>query len=392
MSYTASLEPAQVAIRDRRSAQTGLRMAISGGGTGGHIVPGLHLLDHLRSGSDPLGNLLWFGSGRGVEQRVLSRLSERTGDIPVDVVKLTLEPRGGGAPSWVGLGLRLAPSVQKARRELLSHGSQVVLGLGGFVTLPVVMAARSLGIPVALLEINAVSGKANRLLAPMCQRVYHAWRGSMPTQRGERHVHVGAPVSPQLMPATSQRIREVNRERLGMDPTRPLLVVMGGSQGAGALNDFIASARADLVGAGHSIIHQVGPGKLDSKLHAGDDHYRACEYLDDVPCALRAADLVLCRGGASTLAEIAAVQVPAWVVPFPYHRDRHQEHNAAELGEGVRVVPEHRLVNLTSTLVGLLGANGEADRMRMARALVGCARPNAARTILTDLDHLAHSR
>ncbi|MDP6384857.1 MAG: glycosyltransferase, partial [Planctomycetota bacterium] len=170
MSSTASIlagaGPGGLATEER----TGLRLAISGGGTGGHIVPGLHLLEHLRESGGDLGDLVWFGSGRGVEERVLKHLSGRTGPAPVEVLSLALEPRSGGAPSWVGLAVRTAPSVQRVRQALRAHRTQVVLGLGGFVTAPVALAARSLGIPMALLEINSVVGKANQWLSPLCQR------------------------------------------------------------------------------------------------------------------------------------------------------------------------------------------------------------------------------
>ncbi len=395
MSSTASIlagaGPGGLATEE----QTGLRLAISGGGTGGHIVPGLHLLEHLRESGGDLGDLVWFGSGRGVEERVLKHLTGRTGRAPVEVLSLALEPRSGGAPSWVGLAVRTAPSVQHVRQALRAHRTQVVLGLGGFVTAPVALAARSLGIPMALLEINSVVGKANQWLSPLCQRVYHAWEETVPADAGQRHLHMGPPVSPRLEPTDGESSRSAAKDCLGFEVGRPLLVVLGGSQGAQAINLALAAGSGTLVEKGISILHQVGPGKMDQAAELQfcqvwklPGSYRAVEYVDEMDLALRAADLVLCRGGASTMAEVAAVQTPAWVVPYTHHRDNHQTHNAQQLGDGVRIVPESTLEGALAEVPGFMGEGGAAERERMRRALGRCVPRNAAVQILDDLERL----
>lgn len=390
MSSTASIlagaGPGGLATGER----TGLRLAISGGGTGGHIVPGLHLLEHLRESGGELEDLVWFGSGRGVEERVLEHLTGRTGLAPVEVLSLALEPRSGGAPGWVGLAVRTAPSVQRVRQALRAHRTQVVLGLGGYVTAPVAVAAKSMGIPMALLEINSVVGKANQWLSPLCQRVYHAWEGTLPDRAGQRHLHMGPPVSPRLEPTDGESSRSAAKACLGFEVERPLLVVLGGSQGAQAINQVMAAGSGILLEKGISILHQVGPGKLDQAARSQSESYRAVEYVDEMDLALRAADLVLCRGGASTMAEVAAVQAPAWVVPYTHHRDNHQEHNARQLGDGVRVVPESTLADALSELPGFMGERGAAERERMRRALRCCVPRDAARRILDDLERLAN--
>jgi UDP-N-acetylglucosamine--N-acetylmuramyl-(pentapeptide) pyrophosphoryl-undecaprenol N-acetylglucosamine transferase len=370
--------------------RTGLRLGISGGGTGGHIVPGLHLLEHLRESGGRLGDLVWFGSGRGVEGRVLQNLQDRTGQVPAEVLSLALEPASGGAPGRVGLAVRTAPSVLRARQALRAHRTQVVLGLGGYVTAPVALAARSLGIPMALLEINSVVGKANQWLGPLCRRVYHAWDGTLPAALGQRHLHVGPPVSPRLEPTDGESSRLAARDCLGFDTQRPLLVVLGGSQGAQAINRILAAGAGSLVHAGVSILHQVGPGKGHQAAHLRSDSYTSVEYVDDVPLALRAADVVLCRGGASTLAEVGAVGVPAWVVPYTHHRDNHQEHNARQLGDGVRLVPESSLASVLPELPDFIGPRGAAERERMRRALRNRVPRDSARRILDDLEQLAN--
>ena len=201
----------------------------------------------------------------------------------------TRAPGRGRLPCG-GLGRRMVPAILKARRALAMHRTQVLLGLGGFTTAPAALAARSLGIPVVLLEINATAGKATRALGPLCQRVLHAWRETLPPGReGQKHQLVGPPVSPGFKPPTvPDREQAEAKDDLGFDPARPLLVVLGGSQGARGLNAFIRQHVSFLLGSGVQVLHQVGPGR---RTEGADDleGYAAVEFLDDVRLALVAA-------------------------------------------------------------------------------------------------------
>jgi UDP-N-acetylglucosamine--N-acetylmuramyl-(pentapeptide) pyrophosphoryl-undecaprenol N-acetylglucosamine transferase len=346
-----------------------MRLALAGGGTGGHVVPGLHLLEHLRARDAVPADVLGFSTGRAVAERVLADLPRRVGALALERVVLALEPATSGAPSWLRLVARTAPETGRARRALARHGSEVLLALGGYTALPAVLAARSLGIPVVLLEINSVPGKATRALAGLAEKVVHAWPHS-PRRAAARHACYGPPLAPAfLRPEPAEAECGAARARLGFGAERPLLAVLGGSQGAAALNRFVAAHAPALVGSGVQVLHQVGPGRL-GEAAAAQPGYRAVEYLDDVADALDAATLVLCRGGASTLAEVAARARPALVVPYPHHRDRHQESNALRLGAGVRIVPEERLdVALVATLARLAGHDGTRERAAMSRAL-----------------------
>lgn len=311
---------------------------LAGGGTGGHLVPGLHLLDELVARGRPPSSLLWFTSGRAVEDRVLAGLEERVG-CPLRRVPLELEPPGGGAPSLTRLAGRILPAVRVARRELAAPRPDVVLGLGGFTSVPVVLAARSRGLRADLLEVNAVAGRATRWLAPLCRNVLHAFEASLPARPGGRHVLVGPVVSARfrsLPPGVRGQVRRAWR----LPEEVPLLLVLGGSQGAAGLNRFVREHASTLLEAGVAVLHQVGPGRT---AEAGGEHalYRPFEYSPEVAPLLAAADLVLCRGGASSLAEVAALGRPAWVVPYPHHPDQHQARNARALG--LRVLPESEL-------------------------------------------------
>ncbi|MCA8980070.1 MAG: UDP-N-acetylglucosamine--N-acetylmuramyl-(pentapeptide) pyrophosphoryl-undecaprenol N-acetylglucosamine transferase, partial [Planctomycetes bacterium] len=241
-----------------------------------------------------------------------------------------------------------------------------------------------------LLEVNAVAGKATRTLARLVRRVYHAWPASVPAAPGTRHRLVGPPLDPALAQgrATDAERRELAR-RVGLPGNGPLLLVLGGSQGAGSLNRFVAEHADGLKAGGIEVLHQCGPGRLP-EAPAARAGLVVREYLTGVPALLRAADLVLCRGGASTLAEVAAARVPAVVVPYPHHGDRHQERNARGLGEGVRIVDDERLdAALIAELVRLAGPTGAEERARRAAALERAVPLDAARRILDDLMLLA---
>ena len=370
-----------------KAVRSGLRIAFAGGGTGGHIVPGRHLLAH---GGRAVEDVLWFCTGRPVEDKAFAGLADELAPARLERVALRLEPDGGGAPGLGGLAFRTLPAVRAARAALRAHGSQVLVGLGGFTCLPAVLAARTLGIPVALLEINATRGKATRWLAPFSARVFHAWRGTLPSRAGARDVLTGPPLAPSFAAGgVSDEAAASARQKLGFNPQRPLLVVLGGSQGAGALNTFVAQHVGEFGRQAVQVLHQTGPGRLEQGAPERDG-YRKVEFVHDVHTTLAAATLVLCRGGASTLAEVAALRKPAWVVPYPHHADRHQERNARELGGGVEIVDESRLVaSFARELVQKTLPSGTRELARRSAELASAMPLDAAQRIWNEVAQIA---
>ncbi len=334
------------------------------------MVPGLHLLEALSElGAGP-ESVVWFGAGRAIEERVLREAPGRLPGVSIERRVLRLEPAGGGAPTKAGLVTRLPAAIWRARAALAAARVDVVIGLGGFVSAPVVLAAKSLGLPTLLLEVNAVAGAATRRLGRIADRVAHARASSVPDgELGGRHVVTGAPLGPRFAPDASAESADGARG-YKFDPARPLLCVLGGSQGALGVNRFVAEHAPDLAAGGLAVLHQTGPGRLDEGAARIAGAVEAVEFLDDVPGVLRASRLVLARGGASTLAELAALRVPTVVVPYPHHKDGHQRLNARALGEGVRIVSEADLGAATVPgLVELAGERGAAERERMRSAL-----------------------
>lgn len=361
-------------------ATPSLRVALAGGGTGGHIVPGLHVLDRASAGAARIEDLVWFTSGRPVEERVIGAR-----EWPGERVVLRLEPRGGGAPSRPGLAARTPAAFLRARAALVRHRTQVLLGLGGFTILPAALAARSLGLPVLLLEINAARGRATRWISPLALRVLHAWRSSLPEGTGEtgRDRWIGPPLAPTFLAPGESRDQALRA--LGLATDRALLCVLGGSQGAGALNRFVLEYGPALLDGGLQILHQTGPGRRAEGL-ADRPGYLALEFIDGMERVLRAGTLALCRGGASTLAEIAAIGLPALVVPYRGHRDGHQELNARELGAGARICEEASLDGeLVDELLRLGGREAASERAAMSRAARAALPPDPAGSVIEEL-------
>jgi len=341
-----------------------------------------------------LEDLVWFQTGRAVEEAAMEGFGASLAGVPFERRVLRLEPRGGGAPTLARLALHTLPSTVVARAALVRHGTQVLLGLGGFTSLPAVIAARSLGLPVALLEINAVEGRATRWLKRHAARIFHAWPATLPRGElagdGPLHLWTGPPLASdfetQAPPAEGEA---AERRALGFDPDRPLLLVLGGSQGALGLNRFLADHAPVFAERDVQVLHQTGPGRL-AEAAGAQAGYRAVEFLRPVSRALRAATLVLCRGGASTLAEVGALRRPAWIVPYPHHADRHQERNARQLGAGARIVQEADLdEERARELARLCGQAGAEPRAAMHAALQGCVPPQAALRIWRELSELA---
>lgn len=366
-----------------------LRVAFVGGGTGGHVVPGLHLVAHARAVGIPLADLLWFQSGRAVEERVFAGSGPIFEGLPCERVVLPLENPGGGAPSRAQLALRAPAAVMAARRALAAHRSEILLGLGGFTCLPAVVAARGLGVPVVLLEVNAVPGAATRWLGPLAVRTLHAFGA----KESARHVRTGPPLAPDMARggADASQARAA-RAGLGFDPERPLVAVLGGSQGAAALNHFVRAHVARLVAGGVQVLHQTGPGRI-AEAATPMSGYRAVEYVDPVRVVLEAASAVLCRGGASTLAEVAAARVPAFVAPYPLAAGDHQTCNARQLGGGVIVVRDADLGIWTADALARLCAEEGSGQREAMRAALGRALPlDGAQRIWDELRASARTR
>lgn len=317
--------------------------------------------------------MTWAGSPARVEARLVPAAG-----IEFDGFEVSGFPRRPGLPLARALG-RAAAAPVACLRILARRRPHVVLGGGGYVAGPMVLAARLRGIPAALTEADAHLGLANRLAAPFARRVFLAY--PVPGREGARYRVTGRPVPPGDVPARGEA-----RARFELPAQGRVLLVAGGSQGARALNELVLDRWGD---AGPAVLHLCGErdhAALAPRVHRPD--YRLLPYVDDFAAAAAAADLALSRAG-GTVWELAAAGTPAILVPYPHATADHQTANARhfERGGGAVLVPETELARVPALVDELLADGARLDGMRAAmRAL---ARPDAADDIAEELIALA---
>lgn len=338
---------------------------LAGGGTGGHVYPALAIGDVLKERGH---EVLYYGDPRRLEARVAPERG-----YTFRAVEALQYPRSGLAGK-VRFALGLLRSTWRTRGMLRRDGVDVVLGVGGYISAPPVLAAWSLGRGRAIHEANVVPGLANKLCARVAQVVlltYERTVGRVPS-KAPKHV-VGVPVNPKVLSGD----RQAAAARYGLAPDRPTALFVGGSLGAARINELaIACAVAD---RSYQILHLCGPRYEDEVRSAlGDAEVVLVPYEDRMGDAYAVADLVICRAGSSTLAELAAVGKPAVLIPSPNVTENHQEENARGLEElgAAEVLLEADLD--VSRAVEQIGRLLESDLKAMATAAQGAARLDAA--------------
>jgi UDP-N-acetylglucosamine--N-acetylmuramyl-(pentapeptide) pyrophosphoryl-undecaprenol N-acetylglucosamine transferase len=290
-----------------------LSVVLAGGGTGGHIEPMLALADALQRRADGTGGglrITCLGTARGMETRLVPARGYDLRLIPPVPLPRRLTVDLLRVPG------RVRRAVGETRALLTELGADVVVGFGGYVALPAYLAARRAGVPVVVHEQNALPGLANRIGARVAARV----GVTMPGTRLPRAEHVGMPLRRALTSLDRPGLRGQARAAFGLDADRPTLLVVGGSQGAASLNRAVTGAADALTAAGVQVLLARGPKNTDVTVPdrpAGRAPFVVVDYLERMDLAYAAADLVLCRSGAVTVAELSAVGLPAAFVPLP---------------------------------------------------------------------------
>ena len=282
-----------------------MRILLAGGGTAGHTSPLLATADALRR-LDPAVEITCLGTPRGLENRVVPEAG-----YPLELIPPVPLPRRPGADLARVPG-RLRGAVKEARAVLERVAPDVVVGYGGYVSVPAYLAARRAGLPIVVHEQNARPGLGNKVGARFAKRVAVSFPDT-PLRHAE---YVGLPIRTMISGLDRAALRDEARGFFGLDPALPTLVVTGGSQGARNINTAIAAAARSLGEAGVQVLHVVGP-KNDVRPQAGVPTYVPVGYVDRMDYALAAADLMVCRAGANSVVEAAAVGVPAIFVPLP---------------------------------------------------------------------------
>lgn len=351
-----------------------MRYLITGGGTGGHIYPALTIADGLTK-LDPKAELLYVGTTTGREGELVPRAG-----LPFAAISSS-GLVGMGLAGKVKGALRAAGGLWQAMAEIRRFKPDLVIGTGGYVSGPVLAAARLLGRPCVIQEQNAFPGVTNRLAAKWAKAVFVPYDEARPLFPSGAHLEiVGNPVRREVALAA----REAGRSTFGIGPGEKLLLIVGGSGGAKVLNEWSVEALKVRALPGVKILHVTGPRYFEAmkKAWAGAPGVQVEPYLHNMPEALAAADVAIMRSGALSLAEIQVRQLPSVLIPSPNVTHNHQEWNARVLEErgAALVVRETESPGALRAAVERLLADGDlAGRIR--RALNELAQPNAAEKI-----------
>ncbi len=300
-----------------------MRILLAGGGTAGHTSPLLATADALRR-LDPEVEITCLGTARGLETTVVPAAG-----YPLELVPPVPLPRRPGADLLRVPG-RLRAAVRATYDVLDRVRPDVVVGYGGYVSVPAYLAARRRGIPVVVHEQNALPGLGNKLGARVARRVCTSFPDT-PLRRAE---YVGLPVRRMIATLDRAAVRAEARASFGLDPDRPTLMVTGGSQGAQSLNRSVSGAAPALAAAGVQVLHVQGKhgGAEPGPATPCAPPYVVLDFCDRMDLALAAADLTICRAGANSVVEAAATGLPAVFVPLPIGNGE-QRRNAAPVVE-----------------------------------------------------------
>ncbi|HEX6148980.1 undecaprenyldiphospho-muramoylpentapeptide beta-N-acetylglucosaminyltransferase [Nocardioides sp.] len=282
-----------------------MRVLLAGGGTAGHTSPLIATADALRR-LDPDVEITCLGTPRGLENRVVPEAG-----YPLELVPPVPLPRKPGV-DLLKVPARLRRAVRATYDVLDRVRPDVVVGYGGYVSMPAYLAARRRSLPVVVHEQNALPGLANKAGARIALRVAVSFPDT-PLRGAE---YVGLPIRRMISTLDRPALRAEARASFGLDPDRPTLLVTGGSQGARRLNESVSGAARALADAGVQVLHVVGP-QGEATPERTDVPYLTVPFVDRMDLAYAAADLVVCRAGASSVTEAAAVGLPAVFVPLP---------------------------------------------------------------------------
>jgi UDP-N-acetylglucosamine--N-acetylmuramyl-(pentapeptide) pyrophosphoryl-undecaprenol N-acetylglucosamine transferase len=362
-----------------------LRILVAGGGTGGHLYPGIAIADEVRSATG--GEAVFVGTARGLETRLVPAAG-----FPLELVTVSGLKRMGVRGLLRGLA-RLPGAFLESARILRRHRPDVVLGVGGYASGPLVFAAALLGYPTAIQEQNSLPGFTNRVLGKLVRRVFVAFDDAAARFARRKVRFVGNPVRRSFL----ERAAAAGAMATPADDGRAI-VILGGSQGSRAVNE-LASGMVRVLGARGRlppVIHQTGADQLGEMQVA----YAALGYegkvdvrpfIDDMPAVLAQAAVCVARAGALTLAELAIMRRPAILIPLPTAADDHQTMNALafERAGAAILLPQAeasatRLADLIDDIL-----QDPARRTAMAAAMGTLARAGATREIVAELAAIA---
>ncbi|RLB40215.1 MAG: undecaprenyldiphospho-muramoylpentapeptide beta-N-acetylglucosaminyltransferase [Deltaproteobacteria bacterium] len=357
------------------------RIMVAGGGTGGHLFPGLAVVEELRRRVPGL-EVKFVGTARGIESRVLPSRGE-----DLDLLKVT-PLKGQGVGARLKSFARIPTAMKEASALMRQFEPDLVLGVGGYASGPVLLSASLSGRSTAVLEQNAHVGMTNRILARFVDRAYISFEQTESVFGKAKSRLTGNPVRHEFV----EHARLAIADPEGFESRARTVLVLGGSQGARKLNEDVphALAQAGLANRDLEVVHQTGESMRDEVEASYQElgiHARVVTFIDEMARAYSNAALVVARAGATTLAELCAIGRPSILIPFPFAADDHQTKNAKALEEqGASIcIPESEIeVDALGELIGAL-LDDPGRRQAMARAARDHGRPDAAAAIVDDI-------
>ena len=355
-----------------------LKLLVAGGGTGGHLYPGIAVAQEVAAMG---GEAVFVGTARGLETKLVPAAG-----FPLELVTVSGLKRMGLGSTLKGMG-RLPGAFFESRRILKKHRPDVVLGVGGYASGPLVMAAALSGYPTAIQEQNSVPGFTNRMLGKFVKRAFIAFERAAESFADRKVRFVGNPVRRSFLERSAAAAGQGAR-------AGGAVVILGGSQGSHAVNELALGMVRVLDARGRlpPVVHQTGPAEVEQMQlnyaalgYASRVDVRA--FIDDIPGVLAQAAVVVARAGALTLAELAIMQRPAILIPLPTAADDHQTENALEFERAGAAVllPEHEA---SATRLGDLADEILSNPLKlttMAQAMGTLARPDATKDVVAEL-------
>lgn len=359
------------------------RLIVSGGGTGGHVFPAIAIADAFKKRHHD-AEILFVGAKGKMEMERVPAAGYPIEGLWISGFKRELSLDNLSFP------FKLVSSLLKARRILKSFRPDAVVGVGGFASGPVMKMAAMMGIPVIIQEQNSFPGVTNKLVAPKASRICVAYEGMEKWFPKEKIVLTGNPLR-NMMSVTVEG-KEKGAMLFGLDPKKPIILLVGGSQGALGINKGVSAQLKKFADVDYQMIWQTGKHYLEQAqkevhdLHL-DDRVKPVVFIDDMKLAYSCADIVISRAGAMSISELSQQRKAVVFVPLPTAAEDHQTKNAQSLVQkdaAVMVRNDDAPVELLPTVFDLL--NDEEKLRRMQNNIAKFARPNAADDIVKEID------
>lgn len=367
-----------------KKANGPIRAILSGGGTGGHLYPAMAIADQLVK-DQPLSQLLFVGAQGKMEM-------EKVPQSGYSIQGLWISGyQRGKLISNLLLPFKIIFSLLKSWSIIRSYKPQIAIGTGGYASAPLLYVAAKLGLPTLIQEQNFYPGLTNRFLGKYVDKICVVYQNMEQHFPADKIVVTGNPVRSKIF--ESEHSVEEAKKQFQLDPYQPTILVIGGSLGARSINEAIVANHEQLANEGYQLIWQTGKiyyEEMVQRMKDGtQDHVRVQAFIDNMPLAYKAADLIICRAGAITLAELALLKKPAILAPSPNVADDHQKKNAQALvnENAASMIEDHALKEeLAQEAIKIL--KDQALQQKLAENIARFAQPDAAKVIADEAINL----